>query len=179
MTEQSVALQPGESKVVSFEATPHEARTYHVSVDGLSGSFKAIEAVPKLVTFSVEVYNIPSYAAGSYQYFLTYGGKNWGMVDPQGGVWTPISDPIVVADVPASGTLTATLMAGAYQNWAFRFHRNFRDDGAYRFNLGRRNDQVAHLELGTRGGIPGPVNVEELRQRRALPWFLWQPVSKL
>ncbi|GAI61292.1 unnamed protein product [marine sediment metagenome] len=31
MAEQSVTLQPGESKVVSFEATPHEARSYQVS----------------------------------------------------------------------------------------------------------------------------------------------------
>lgn len=44
MAEQSVTLQPGESKAVSFEATPHEVRTYHVAVDGLSGSFTVVEA---------------------------------------------------------------------------------------------------------------------------------------
>lgn len=42
MAEQSVTLQPSESKVVSFEAVPHEARTYQVSVNGLTGSFRAI-----------------------------------------------------------------------------------------------------------------------------------------
>ena len=42
MTEQIVELAPGESKAVSFEAIPHEARTYQVSVDGLAGSFKVI-----------------------------------------------------------------------------------------------------------------------------------------
>ena len=42
MAEQVVELQPGESKLVSFEAIPHEARTYHVSVDGLTGSFRAV-----------------------------------------------------------------------------------------------------------------------------------------
>jgi len=42
MVEQSVSLQPGESKLVSFEAVPHEAKTYHVSVNGLTGSFEAI-----------------------------------------------------------------------------------------------------------------------------------------
>ena len=42
MTEQNVTLQPGESKLVSFEATPHEAKVYQVSVDRLSGSFKAV-----------------------------------------------------------------------------------------------------------------------------------------
>ena len=41
MAEQAVELAPGESEVVTFEATPHEARTYQVSVDGLSGSFMA------------------------------------------------------------------------------------------------------------------------------------------
>jgi len=41
MAEQTVELAPGESKQVSFEAIPHEARTYRVSVDGLSGTFKA------------------------------------------------------------------------------------------------------------------------------------------
>lgn len=44
MAEQTVELQPSESKVVSFEATPHEAKVYQVSVDGLSGNFKATEA---------------------------------------------------------------------------------------------------------------------------------------
>jgi len=42
MAEQTVELEPGESRVVTFEAIPHEAKTYHVSVDGLSGSFKAV-----------------------------------------------------------------------------------------------------------------------------------------
>lgn len=44
MAEQSVTLNPGESKAVSFEAIPHEAKTYQVSVDGLSSSFKVIAA---------------------------------------------------------------------------------------------------------------------------------------
>lgn len=41
MAEQTVELAPDESKEVSFEATPHEARTYQISVDGLGGSFTA------------------------------------------------------------------------------------------------------------------------------------------
>lgn len=46
MAEQTVEaeLEPSESRVVSFEAIPHEARTYSVSVDGLYGSFKALLA---------------------------------------------------------------------------------------------------------------------------------------
>lgn len=42
MAEQSVTLQPGESKSVSFEVTPSTAKSYSVSVDGLSGSFRAV-----------------------------------------------------------------------------------------------------------------------------------------
>jgi len=41
VTEQVVELNPGESKVVSFEAIPSVAKTYQVAVDGLEGSFVA------------------------------------------------------------------------------------------------------------------------------------------
>ena len=44
VAEQTVSLQPGESKTVSFEVTPAVAKTYSVSVDGLTGSFKATTA---------------------------------------------------------------------------------------------------------------------------------------
>lgn len=43
MAEQAVELAPGESKQVSFEAVPGKAKTYNVSVNGLTGSFRAIE----------------------------------------------------------------------------------------------------------------------------------------
>lgn len=42
MAEQVIELVPGESKLVSFEAVPSVARTYQVSVDGLTGSFRAM-----------------------------------------------------------------------------------------------------------------------------------------
>ncbi len=42
MAEQVVELNPAESRAVSFEAIPHEVRVYQVSVDGLTGSFKAL-----------------------------------------------------------------------------------------------------------------------------------------
>ena len=41
MAQQTVTLGPGESKVVSFTVTPTVAKTYSVSVDGLTGSFIA------------------------------------------------------------------------------------------------------------------------------------------
>ena len=44
MAEQTVELAPGESKFVSFEVTPHEAKPYQVSVDGLTGSFTTVAA---------------------------------------------------------------------------------------------------------------------------------------
>jgi len=52
MAKQTVTLQPGESKVVSFEATPTVAKIYHVAVDGLTGSFEAVEAPPLEATIS-------------------------------------------------------------------------------------------------------------------------------
>lgn len=48
MAEQVVELAAGESKVVSFEAIPDEAKTYQVVVDGLTGSFRAIVIPPAL-----------------------------------------------------------------------------------------------------------------------------------
>jgi len=50
-----VTLQPGESKVVAFEATPTKARTYQVSVNGLEGSFTAKELA--LMATRYEYYN--------------------------------------------------------------------------------------------------------------------------
>lgn len=47
---QTVALQSGESRAVSFEAIPREVKVYQVVVDGLSGSFKTKFLLP--FTFS-------------------------------------------------------------------------------------------------------------------------------
>jgi len=41
VAEQSVTLAPGEQKTVSFEVTPDAVRTYNVSVNGLTGTFRA------------------------------------------------------------------------------------------------------------------------------------------
>ncbi|GAH79628.1 unnamed protein product, partial [marine sediment metagenome] len=46
MAEQTVTLAPAQSQSIVFEAIPHEAKTYQVSVDGLVGSFKAIVPEP-------------------------------------------------------------------------------------------------------------------------------------
>ena len=47
MVEQIVELEPSESRVVTFETVPMEARAYQVLVNGLSGNFRAI-ALPTL-----------------------------------------------------------------------------------------------------------------------------------
>ena len=58
----TVTLNPGESKVVGFSFTPTAAKSYGVSVNGLVGSFIAIEApaaeftVSDLVIEPIEVY---------------------------------------------------------------------------------------------------------------------------
>ncbi|GAH30363.1 unnamed protein product [marine sediment metagenome] len=41
MAEQTVTLEPGESKAVSFEVIADVAKTYSVTVDGLTGTFRA------------------------------------------------------------------------------------------------------------------------------------------
>ncbi|MBU0847379.1 hypothetical protein KKH23_09375 [Patescibacteria group bacterium] len=43
MSSQTVAMDPNQSRNITFEATPKEAKTYSVSVNGLSGSFRAVE----------------------------------------------------------------------------------------------------------------------------------------
>ena len=43
VAEKTVSLEPGQSAGVSFEVTPAEAKTFHVSVNGLTGSFVATE----------------------------------------------------------------------------------------------------------------------------------------
>jgi len=58
MAEQNITLSSGESKVVSFEATPHEAKTYQVSVDGLTGSFKAVVAPIAIEFDTLSILNI-------------------------------------------------------------------------------------------------------------------------
>jgi len=87
------------------------------------------------VNFSVIAKNIPDYAGDSYQWYVSYGGQYWGMIDPQGGVWTPINEKITLEDVPAAGTLTATLMAGAYKSWVFRINGPFEDGKEYPLDL--------------------------------------------
>ena len=43
VAEQEIFLQPGESKIVSFEVAPTVAGAYSVNVDGLTGTFEAAE----------------------------------------------------------------------------------------------------------------------------------------
>ncbi|GAI23603.1 unnamed protein product [marine sediment metagenome] len=74
MAEQDVTLNPGESKAITFEAVPHDAKTYQVSVNGLTGSFEAYvgiaefeyvsapivepTSIPKQVEIEVEIKNV-------------------------------------------------------------------------------------------------------------------------
>ena len=44
IAEQTITLQPGESRVVSFEVVPQVAKSYSVTVNGLHGSFLATTA---------------------------------------------------------------------------------------------------------------------------------------
>jgi len=46
----TVTLNPGQSKGVTFQFTPQEARAYSVLVNGLTGSFNAIEVALGFIT---------------------------------------------------------------------------------------------------------------------------------
>ncbi|GAJ16693.1 unnamed protein product, partial [marine sediment metagenome] len=58
MAKQTVELAPSESKLVTFEAIPHEARTYYVSVDGLTGGFKAMVPIPPPWAVTIDAFEI-------------------------------------------------------------------------------------------------------------------------
>lgn len=75
MAEQSVTLNPGESKAVSFETTPTVARIYQVSVDGLAGSFVAIKAVVEITGISVSP---TSLTTAKHEYNTYLGLGYWG-----------------------------------------------------------------------------------------------------
>ncbi len=49
-----VTLDPSESQGVAFVYTPQEAKTYHVAINGLSGSFEATEAPVEEYPFTYE-----------------------------------------------------------------------------------------------------------------------------
>jgi len=73
---QTVELAPGESRPVSFEATPHEARTYQVSVDELTGSFNAV-AAPAIKITNITVYPTELTTA-KHEYNTAVGLGYWG-----------------------------------------------------------------------------------------------------
>jgi len=53
MAKETVVLQPSQSTVISFEVTPTVAKTYQVSVDGLTGSFTVLVSAPATLSGTV------------------------------------------------------------------------------------------------------------------------------
>jgi len=94
MAEQIVELAPGESKIVSFEATPSEAKTYQVSVNGLSGSFVATPS-PVVGWVSPTSHRDPSgkwfWEEKAYDNDLATVGGVW--IDP--GEWSPYLELLI------------------------------------------------------------------------------------
>lgn len=75
MAEQQITLNPGESREVTFEATPTVAKTYQVSVDGLTGSFVAIPRPTEIVV-------LRPIGAGAQTQLIPIGDSpNWRCVD--------------------------------------------------------------------------------------------------
>lgn len=65
MAEQTVSLNPGESRLISFEAIPQKAKVYQVSVNGLTGSFNAVAPPPAEFAY---ISTIRSWDAGGNTY---------------------------------------------------------------------------------------------------------------
>lgn len=110
MAEQTVELAPGESKEVSFEATPHEAKTYQVSVDGLTGTFKAIKRIiigcPDFTILDVEGIPFVSIGTETMQNWNAFGWclkEKYGPVDIFGTiVYRGIADGVGLANCMAA-----------------------------------------------------------------------------
>lgn len=90
MATQEVSLQPGETKVITFEAIPHEAKTYQVSVNGLTGIF-----IAKEVPISAEIRDAYIYDrhAKTTIYWNGYANLDqpWLEEEPQAVDWTQVA----------------------------------------------------------------------------------------
>ena len=83
MAKKTITLSPGESKSVSFEIVPYEARIHLVSVDGLAGSFIATE-VPGawiLPTGHIDPADDWDYEANAYDGYTDTYAENWTAVE--------------------------------------------------------------------------------------------------
>lgn len=109
MAEQIVELVPGESKQVSFEITPNEAKAYNVSINGLSGVFTAYAK-------KIEFPNID---------ILSVNGINFSEV---GSNWGRLTEPIVADKLPGAVTIR-----GRNKNIQFVSDSNYKAIYAYIF----------------------------------------------
>lgn len=62
----SVSLNPGESKAVGFQFTPSQAKVHSVLVNGLTGSFSAIEIARGFITLYMTGISTQEWTAGWY-----------------------------------------------------------------------------------------------------------------
>ncbi len=111
MAEQTIELAPGESREVTFEAVPQQAKTYSVSVDGLSGSFIATK-VPTTVAISLK--NPPS-GANKWQMMvvdwdIAY-GLSWGATARDNLA------EIAIFDIPIEWSFPLRVIIGIFYQW--------------------------------------------------------------
>ena len=117
MAEQTVTLQPSESKQVSFEAIPHEAKTYQVSVNGLTGSFVASKAPP--ATGMITLYGTGFDVKGTDWNWLA----QWNYADGTVGVnpddyygWRGYNDACTPAKpIPLDNLVISQITVGSYE----------------------------------------------------------------
>jgi hypothetical protein len=135
----------GLSKTVS--GFPDDGRKYYWQVAGYNdaglGPYSSkwnftngTSAPPTESTFTVIPTNIPSHASGAHQYYISYGGKTWGMIDPQADVLTPIDNSLTITG-PRVGTIHIYLEAGPWKAWNFYISGTFEDGGTYPLDLSK------------------------------------------
>ncbi|MBA7674646.1 hypothetical protein ES703_82867 [subsurface metagenome] len=112
MAEQTVTLNPGESKVVTFEVTPSKARAYQVTVNGLTGSFVA-SPVPGYITITYLRFEPPAVNVGE-EIAIRVNAGNEGETTASRTVECKINGVVI-------GTITVTLDPGQWRGLFFYF----------------------------------------------------------
>ncbi|GAH53069.1 unnamed protein product [marine sediment metagenome] len=100
MASKEVTLNPGESKVVTFEAIPSEARIYQVLVNGLTGSFVAVAPFYWLLpTGHIDPENDWDNEPGAYDGIIDTYAENWTGIEKWSGFIELIIPPTDISGV--------------------------------------------------------------------------------
>ncbi|GAI66245.1 unnamed protein product [marine sediment metagenome] len=117
VSKETVELGPGDSRPVTFEAIPQQAKTYQVSVNGLTGSFVASKAPP--ATGMITLYGTGFDVKGTDWNWLA----QWNYADGTVGVnpddyygWRGYNDACTPAKpIPLDNLVISQITVGSYE----------------------------------------------------------------